>query len=91
MCSVPIKLFYRYIRDNVIPDESSDPNLFVFLTYKQNQAGTVGIAWLGTVCISEKGYKVSINEWYISDLNTAEVLICSDPNPNFFLMFPQCQ
>ena len=45
------------------------------MTYKGGAGGTVGIAWVGTVCFSDfsKGYRVGINEWFGSNLRSAEV------------------
>ena len=64
-----------YLKSYVIPNESASPNLFVFMTYKGGAGGTVGIAWVGTVCFSDfsKGYRVGINEWFGSNLRSAEV------------------
>ena len=44
-------------------------------SYRNNQAGTLGIAWLGTTCVgsSQKGYRSSINEYYQSQQITATV------------------
>ena len=49
--------------------------MFVFLTYKGESAGTVGLAWIGTICFpdSAKGYKAGINECFTKDLTSAEV------------------
>ena len=57
--------------------ETRDPNLFVYLTYQNNEGGTIGIAWVGVVCYSGKGYRVGISEYFNSDLRTAEVYIIS--------------
>ena len=47
-------------------------------SYRNNQAGTLGIAWLGTTCVgsSQKGYRSSINEYYQSQQITATVSLC---------------
>ena len=37
-------------------------------------AGTTGIAWLGTTCSSAKGDRTNINEWFGSDINTAQTI-----------------
>ena len=64
---------FSHIRDNVLNTETRDPNLFVYLTYQNNEGGTIGIAWVGVVCYSGKGYRVGISEYFNSDLRTAEV------------------
>ena len=76
-------LNFRYLRDNFIPFTGETPNLFAFITYQGNAAGTVGIAWLGTVCLSNSqiGYRASITEWYQSDLRTAQVCKNQDKKP----------
>ena len=53
------------------------------MTYKGGASGVVGIAWTGVVCYSDfyKGYRVGINEWFGSDLNSAEVIFYTRPNP----------
>lgn len=50
----------------------SSINANVFLSFDNNTAGTVGIAWVGTVC-ADKIYRTSINQWFVSDSTTAEV------------------
>ena len=46
------------------------------MTYKGGASGVVGIAWTGVVCYPDyyKGYRVGINEWFGSDLTSAEVI-----------------
>ena len=60
-----------------------NPHLYVFFTYQNDEPGTAGIAWVGTVCqarLTEVGYigikedrRSSINEYFVDDINTAEV------------------
>ncbi len=50
-------------------------NANVFMTYQNNQAGVVGLAWVGTVCYPNTSYRASINEWFQSDAQTAQVSI----------------
>lgn len=54
----------------------SSINANVFLSFDNNTAGTVGIAWVGTVC-ADKIYRTSINQWFVSDSTTAEVFFQS--------------
>lgn len=63
------------LRDNHMASETVDANLWAWFSYQNNAGGTVGIAWVGTVCLSNnnKGYRVSINEYIGGDLNSAEV------------------
>ncbi len=51
-------------------DDSINAN--VFFSFDNNTAGAVGIAWVGTVC-SDKTDRTSINQWFVSDSQTAEV------------------
>ena len=59
--------------------ESEDPNVFVYITHLLPPSGggsfTVGIAWLGSVCHSSKGHRVSINSWHSNsgDLGLSKV------------------
>ena len=46
---------------------------FVTFSYEGNQAGTVGIAWLGTVC-GYLPYSVNINEYFQTDSATGQVV-----------------
>ena len=66
---------FSFLRDNLIPTLNQSPDLFVFLTYKGGASGTVGIAWVGTVCFADtwKGYRVGINECFLSDITSAKV------------------
>ena len=63
------------MRTDFIANLGKTPDLFVFLTYKGESAGTVGLAWIGTICFpnSAKGYKAGINECFSKDLTSAEV------------------
>lgn len=56
---------------NVFPESI---NNYILMSYEGNQGGTVGVAWIGTLCNSNKGMRVNINEWLYSDLVTAEVV-----------------
>ena len=60
---------------NTLPSSDDDKDAFVMFSYRNNQAGTLGIAWLGTTCVgsSQKGYRSSINEYYQSQQITATV------------------
>ena len=80
--------FSSVLGDHVNANESEDPNVFVFITHLTPPSGggsvTVGIAWVGTVCIPDnadvhggtnngKGFRISINSWVFSDLQLSEV------------------
>ena len=54
--------------------DDSDIDLFVGFSWDNNNYGTTGIAWLGTVCKSQK-YRTSINEYFQTDLQTAQVCL----------------
>ena len=43
------------------------------MTSQNNQGGTVGLAWMGVACYYDKGYRTSVNEYFYSDLDTAQV------------------
>ena len=64
------------MKTDFLPDDPDSPDLYVFFTYKNSEAGTVGIAWIGVACLSDnnKGYRASINEYFVDDLTTAEVI-----------------
>lgn len=49
--------------------------MYAFFTYKNNESGTVGIAWRGVVCYPDnwKKYRNSINEYFIDVTTTAEI------------------
>ena len=44
----------------------------LLFTLQDNQAGVVGIAWIGTVC-ETRDYRTAIVEYYNNDLNSGEV------------------
>ena len=73
-------LTFRDLTDyvNTLPSSDDDKDAFVMFSYRNNQAGTLGIAWLGTTCVgsSQKGYRSSINEYYQSQQITATVSLC---------------
>ena len=48
-------------------------NANVIFTYENNLGGTVGIAWVGTVCFTNTSYRASVNEWFLSDATTGWV------------------
>ena len=61
---------------HVANNESEDPNVFVYITHlvpPPSGSYVVGVAWVGTVCRSSKGYRVSINSWVSSDLGLSKV------------------
>ena len=48
-------------------------NANVFFTFENNLDGTVGIAWVGSVCATNTSVRASVNEYYHTDLQTAWV------------------
>ena len=54
---------------------TSNAHLFVYMCKDPAFYGTIGLAWVGTLCgpNSWKGYKASINEKRASAVSTAEV------------------
>ena len=70
---IPFHVLFSNPRETVkqyVTDASINAN--VFLSFDNNTAGTVGIAWGGSVC-ADKTFRTSINEWFVSDAKTAEV------------------
>lgn len=52
--------------------DQDQANLYVLMCYQGN-GGTVGIAWVGTVCGSDVTYRISMNAWFGSDQMSGEV------------------
>ena len=50
-----------------------DINTNVFFTFENNLDGTLGIAWVGSVCNSNLSIRASVNEWYNTDALTGMV------------------
>ena len=50
-------------------------NANIFFTSENNSYGTVGIAWVGTVCFTNTSFRASVNEYFYTDLQTAWVNI----------------
>ena len=48
-------------------------NANVIFTYENNMPGTVGIAWVGTICFTNTSYRASVNEYFYNDALTAWV------------------
>jgi len=61
---------------SITSGSSSNAHLFVYLCKDPAFYGTIGLAWVGTLCgpNSWKGYKASINEKRASAVSTAEVV-----------------
>ena len=63
--------------ENAIENDQNSPrpNLYIFFTHSNNEAGIVGIAWHGSLCLPdhESYLKASVNEYFLDDINTAEV------------------
>lgn len=59
----------------IAANSNADAQLWVFMCKDPQFYGTIGIAWLGTVCVSYwPGYQTSINEKRESTLATSEVV-----------------
>ena len=63
----------------IIPNDISErnpSNLYIFMTYSENNQGTVGIAYVGTVCRSDnQAYlRASISQYLEDDITTAEIV-----------------
>jgi hypothetical protein len=50
-------------------------NAYAYFCSEQDLPGTVGIGYVGSVCYpdSVKKYRTTVNEYYLDDINTAEV------------------
>ena len=60
---------------DITASSSSNANVHVYMCKDPQFFGTIGIAWVGTLCSSDnfKGYKASINEKRESAVASAEV------------------
>ena len=58
---------------NGLPASDDSIDAFVMLSYRNNMAGTLGIAWGGTTCYFDKQYRSSITEYYQTQQLTATV------------------
>jgi hypothetical protein len=59
----------------------------VFLTFAGNAFGLVGLAWVGTVCNSDKGLRASITEYFFTNSQTAHVnCVIRTESENGFIM-----
>ena len=54
-------------------NDGMDIDLYIGMVWDNNQFGTTGIAYLGTVCDNNAKYRTSLNEYFMRDLTTAEV------------------
>ena len=59
----------------ITASSTSNAHLFVYMCKDPQFFGTIGIAWVGTLCRSNflKGYKASLNEKRESAISSAEV------------------
>ena len=64
-------LSLRYLGNRYLKNTNSDADLFVFLT--GNYKYGVGGAWRGTLCKSYKQDRISISQYAVDDMYTAEV------------------
>ena len=51
----------------------AEADSYVLLSYQDNRAGTIGLAWMGTTCNSDKSLRTAIVEYYQSNIKTAQV------------------
>ncbi len=68
--------FISNIFSEVVAALSTDPafNAYVYLAYRNDEAGTLGIAYTGSTCTDEVQYRTSLNEYQGGDLNTGLVI-----------------
>jgi len=52
---------------------TADTNINVMLAYRNDEAGTVGIAYLGSVCAPAQ-LRIALCEYFIDDMKSAEVV-----------------
>ena len=52
----------------------SSINANVFMTYQNDEAGLVGLAWVATVCRENMTFRTSINEYFVSDAATGQIV-----------------
>ena len=64
------RLFRAYVNSL---SGKADIDAFVHLGWENNAFGTTGIAYTGAVCASEIGVRTSLNEYFMSNLETAQV------------------
>jgi len=69
----------RSFRDwvNARRNSITNANTFVLFSDQSDAGGTIGIAWVGTVCASQNnlGYRTNINEYFQSDSRTAQIVV----------------
>jgi len=51
----------------------ADVDANVVLAFRNNQPGTVGIAWGGSVCDRDPKWRTSLNEYFVDDLRSGQV------------------
>jgi len=44
------------------------------MTYQNDAAGLVGLAWVGTVCRVNMTFRASINEYFVNDAATGQIV-----------------
>jgi len=54
----------------IVDGLAQQANSFTVLSYRNNEDGTVGLAWGSSTCTSQKGYRVNIAEYFQNDLTT---------------------
>ena len=63
--------FSNYV--NGLPVTVQSIDAFVMMSYRNNMAGILGMAWVGTTCFSDKQFRTSISEYYQTQQLTAIV------------------
>ena len=58
---------------NGLPVTYNSIDAFVMMSYRNNMAGIIGMAWVGTTCFSDKQFRTSITEYYQTQQLTAIV------------------
>ena len=68
------KVIFRFgIARNTSRDNLLDVDGYAYFGFHGNTGGLIGIAFVSTMCRSDKSLRTSITEWFQSDLQTAEV------------------
>ena len=62
-----------YLSSTYITSSAPEADLYVFLSDFSNEFGLAGVAWLGTLCSSDKSDRISISAYLYNDIYTAEV------------------
>ncbi len=70
--------FIKKLFRNVAGSRSAgDSNTNIWLSYENNQPGTIGIAYVRSVCSGSTRFRVNVNEYRNTDSYTGDVSIHS--------------